>query len=326
MPAIPEIGIVSKAIAELINDSDKPLVVWIGAGLSTCSFPNWQSALTNLCDKCGVKRDNIPEKASILMKLADTCKKKNMKAYTATLGKMFGLQPPQMAIPQNYIYLVHLGFKGYITTNFDPLLRNAFTQCNESYEIFFPPDLIVTKLNSSPDKCLYYIHGTAYKDGKISGKDLTLSKTEFKEAYDPDNSMLFSFLQQVLYEHRILFVGCSLREPEVEEMLRRVAGIHNSIRLRYGRDIPQRIALLPARFTEDQEGNYRRELEREDSEKRRFDSLSIRVLRYDPIDSAGTTQHHNLSKILRSVCDLTGALEETKSRLYAGRGIDLDEM
>lgn len=197
---------------------------WIGSGLSKpADYPEWPKAIDILCDKCEVPHLSVSEKndPNKLMSKAEDCKKQKPEVYCLTLGEMYGLR--KACTREAYTYLTELPFRGYITTNYDPLLAKAAERIG-NIQIQSYPRL---QMRTDSQKQVYYIHGFAQRNDEPNGENLVLATSEFEKAYKA--SILPSFLLQVLSFSPIVFIGCRLLEPSIQDTFKRVNDIHLQI-------------------------------------------------------------------------------------------------
>ena len=217
-------------------------VAWIGSGLSKdAGYPSWFEAVEKLCLNCGLQELGIfnEEPAEKLMEKAENCKSTSLDKYQGTLARLYGRE---VTTTRHAFYLLmKLPFRGYITTNFDPLLSTA--GATFGYDLYSYPDLPLMELRGNRHP-IYYIHGLALRDGKPRGDNLVFSRSEFKAAYE-DSDILRSFLVQLLTYCSIFFIGCSLAEKPIHQVFQRVHRIHTQIQS----ETPE--ARLPQRYKQD---------------------------------------------------------------------------
>lgn len=218
----------------LIKDGD--CVAWIGSGLSAgADYPSWEKIIRDLCDACNVTSLGEDEASTeVLQTKADECKDHAPNKYYHTLATHFG--KPISKTRLAYQLLLKLPFKAFVTTNYDPLLMYA-GEIENHPKVFRYPSLPTDALSCSP-AAIVYMHGLArYRDPIThdeiaTGKDLVLSKSEFDAAYE---GMLRSFLEQMLAFRKVLFLGCGLREPEIQAIFQRIRDAYAAIQVSFGK-------------------------------------------------------------------------------------------
>jgi len=215
MRSLIESGEINSELKELILS--KKCIVFIGSGLSHSVYDPWPKLVNKICERCGIEPCvKYNSKADELIDAAQRAKLANRDAYFSYLGEHFGRSVADA--PLIYDALLSLNFKCYLTTNFDPLLaikaRTAKLSCH------LPPYAYpaLDRVNMAK-RSIHYLHGLiGQKQIPVEGQ-IVLSRDEFDEAYK-DNSNLKSLLLQTLDNENILFIGCSLNEPDIENVFK----------------------------------------------------------------------------------------------------------
>jgi hypothetical protein len=267
-------------------------IAWVGSGLSAVAYRGWTDAIAELCDACGIPRlvGTYP-KAEELIDKAEECKNSDQHAYEMTLANLYGGNV--VVTRQAYLWLMKAPFKAYVTTNFDPLLSESAAVAGHTHVFHYP--LLETPEIGRRTKPIFYIHGHARPNGVASGQDLVLARSEFKQAY---GGIVSLFLQAILLSYPIVFIGCRLSEPEIQEQMSRVHSMLVQIKnSRAGYKSPVRFALLAPIIV-----GGDRKVDQELVEAERFQDLDTTVLRYSPADPA---KHWEIEDILKSLCDAT---------------------
>jgi len=156
-------------------------IVWIGSGLSkNIGYPEWTKAIEEICAACGVSYlDPAEDKtADNLISKAEECKNANHGVYKQKLSSLFGTSMP--ITRRAYSLLMKLPFRGYITTNFDPLLSDAAAMAgNRVLQAY--PDLNPIGIDNT--NTVFYIHGIARVGQTPVGDNLVLARSDFDQAY-----------------------------------------------------------------------------------------------------------------------------------------------
>ena len=269
-------------------------VVFIGAGLSEGIYPGWTSLVKSLCQQCGIDWINSDqdENIKLLLDKADEAKVKNKKAYDMTLKKAFG---PVVNKREAYELLMRLKLKFYVTTNFDQLLANETTKPEYSCSnIYRYPDLPLRR-----GRAVYYIHGMIKHD-EDSEPNIILGKQDFDNAYSTSTT-LYSFLHQVLTYETVLFVGCTLREPQLIEVFKICRQVRRELEHYQNMTAPNRYILLPDKASAGLDSiPMQQNLSLEEDETQLLKELDINTIRYDPKDK----NFSGLEGILREWCKL----------------------
>lgn len=279
-------------------------IAWVGSGLSkVAKYPGWPETVIGLCEACGVEALASKETgdSAALMDKAEECKEANCEVYHAKLAELFGR--PVITTRRAYHLLMKLPFKAFVTTNFDPLLSDAAgTHGNRNISAY--PSLAVPLIEKRPHS-VFHIHGLARRNNEPRGDDLVLAASEFASAYDNDG-VVSSFLNQLFLCYDVLFVGCSLSEPDVYAVFQRVHKIHVRIRRSHPQmTLPQRCVLRPMLYRKSLEGEgdplargVMLDIDAQRAEDERFHEMNINVIRYEPADEC----HGEVEQILEYLC------------------------
>lgn len=238
---------VAEEIWPIIRDGQ--CYAWIGSGLSIpAGYKDWPNAVDVICNNCSISPISIQDSKdpNKLIDKAEECKQTQQTIYYDTLAELYGYRRANTR--EAYSYLMELPFKGYITTNYDPLLAKAAERVGNIKIQSYPRLQVIT----SDEKQVYYIHGFALRNEIPTGEDLVLSRSEFNKAYDYNTSILPSFLHQILAYSPIIFIGCSLTEPSILKSFEQVRNIHLNIKNVELFTIPQRYILLEDNDFEDE--------------------------------------------------------------------------
>ena len=280
-------------------------VAWVGSGLSRCAgYPDWPQTISALCEACGVERlaegdPDSDEWTSLALDKSERCKTANHADYCATLGRLFGRTV--VTSRRAYDLLVALPFKGFITTNFDPLLADAAARRGHS-NLWAYPGLLPAPALGGDARPVFYIHGIATDaNGRACGTDLVLSRREFETAYSHSESPLPSFLEQVLTLYPVIFFGCALSEPGLREVFRR----SSSILARIGNCRPSRLMLTPERNLIIRAHSPDAKAEIGDGITRGRDSGRLAELQIKPVFycASDEEQHCEIEQVLEQLCD-----------------------
>jgi len=287
---------ISEELLKAVSGDD--CIAWIGSGLSNLAYPDWPTAVAALSAACGIQpfgATDAPTPSQLIDK-AQECKNANVNGYETTLGNLYGGNVVEQR--QAYSWLMSAPFKGYVTTNFDPLLSEAAAPFGYTRVFRYP--LLETREIDRNKKPIFYIHGHARPNGVPCGENLVLARSEFDQAYE---GVVGVFLQALLLSYSIVFIGCRLSEPEIREQMSRVRSMHVQIKKSQGGyKTPRRFALLPSILSKNT-----RDRVAENDEVILFGELETEVLRYNPADPA---KHWEIEDILKILCDLTSMVTE----------------
>jgi SIR2-like domain len=288
---------IAKELADAV-DTDN-CIAWVGSGLSLVRYPGWRELLSQLCAVCGVS-DFDPSlgepSADQLIDKAQDCKATNDGAYKTALSDTFGAN--KIDTRKAYYLLFPAPFKAYVTTNSDSLLSDA-AETFGYIDVFRYP-LLEPKQIELFKKPIFYIHGHARPNGAPNGENLVLARSDFNAAYDKGGTgLVTAFLQSVLLSYPIVFLGYSLSDPAVQNLLQRVHSLHVYIMTWVPGFTPKpRFAVLPTIYSEGPP--RKRDHDAELIESKRLDELNIKILRYEPSDPK---QHWEIEEILKALKD-----------------------
>lgn len=192
-------------------------VAYIGSGVSSGCYHCWHKLVKRLCVRCGICRQvSRDTPARQLLEAAEDAKKANEKKYYAFLGKHFGRPPDKAQLL--YDALLALPFDSFLTVNFDPLLAlKSRTPVGVKHRVLkFYPSLDRKAMGKSS---IHYLHGYIGEGETPTPGTIVLSSGEFSEAYS-ENSNLMNFLIPTFENDPIVFIGCSLNEPVMEEVFK----------------------------------------------------------------------------------------------------------
>lgn len=284
----------------------KHALVWVGSGISQDIpgqngkpyYPNWNSLIEDLCITCGVERGAITT-AEQLLNRADDCKAAKLEDYYKRLGEVFGGQPPTPS--RSALVTMDFARDVTITTNYDLSLEEAADHHNLGIIVQAYPHLSPSSEDGKP--CLVYLHGRAPNDKGQPATDLVLTATEFEGAYARESveemGNAFYYLLGKLPGQSVLFIGYSLREPEVEITLRQLRDVERRF------DLPKGDWVMLAPRTRKPRGDGP-EAERqankcrdEEEQIRRVTEYGVEVVGYTSIDN----DHSQLERILKELRD-----------------------
>ncbi|WP_372369777.1 SIR2 family protein [Candidatus Uabimicrobium sp. HlEnr_7] len=205
-----------KHIDELQNElANERLVVFAGAGISQGSgLPSWQELVTSLAEIAGInqKAENVEE----LMSIAQECRDRLGKSFSKEFKRL--LKNSEFVPSITHYLLATLPVSTVVTTNFDSLLEQsllrikkvAFT-INRAFDVAWAP--IKDQVN------VLKIHGDIDDLGNI-----TFSKDDYEHYFERRPS-LSALLKGLFLNRTFLFVGYSLRDPNLKIILEEVANL-----------------------------------------------------------------------------------------------------
>jgi hypothetical protein len=295
------IDLAARALANFLKGPDD-CIAWIGSGLSIdCGYPSWEEAIRQLCDACIEGKADIQPSlvADDMLEWAEQCKRANPKEYIRTLGRLFGDSPH--VIRTTYSHVIAHPFRFLLTTNFDPCLEMA---CGPNNSVIAYPDM---SLLAAGHHTSVYLHGKARWSAKVDAANLVLAKSEFDKAYSPQRSLLPGALQQLVVEHRILFIGCRLQENILKETFQRIKRIQQHLSRT---PLKKKMILLP-----DPKDN-----QQSDDEEQYMASLGIEILRYPLHDVSDHHQSASPHRLLDDIWERVGLRLREQSDPFNQKG------
>ena len=180
-------------------------IAFVGAGLSTPDYPTLEALIERLCAACQITQPKGKSRADV----AELAKRKDPSQYKAFLRKEFAAKTPQY----RHVYLVKAPFAGYVTTNYDSFIEQAYSDKHDlSPKVFSYPFLPPGTIGRS---AVHHLHGRVddQKDFEV-----VLASSEYAVAYSRA-SFVDSLLKELILKP-LCFIGCSLADEFLQRMLR----------------------------------------------------------------------------------------------------------
>ena len=193
-------NLVINKISELLRK--KEMVVFVGAGLSMNSgSKSWEQLISKF-------KEELPSDARGLsyMDIAEYYERKWGRHKLISTIEDELISKNQNTELQNKI--CKWPVNTIITTNFDNFLEEGCKKSNIQYKVFYPSDLF--KWNQTRDLKILKMHGDF-------SKDLIITKTNFSE-YGKQYGSCVTLLKSILETTSVLFIGCSLTDPNFEKI------------------------------------------------------------------------------------------------------------
>lgn len=253
---------------------DGRAVAFVGSGLSAGAYISWDKLIDALCERCEIEK----EKTDTKLTLAGKAKVKSPEAYSAVLTEEFSKEHPY--IPRAYLHLIKCPFTSFVTVNFDSLLAQASADINGTQVLYnFKDGLNYSKVGG---KSLFHLHGYVEVGSQVSQDDLILTDNDFIDNYKND-LIIPAFLAHLFTYSSVVFIGCTLQEDELREMLRICRNIRSKLEARaHSGQAPPHYILLPTLYTESREQSEPvRDHDKEKELNKMYQEIGVQVVRYD---------------------------------------------
>jgi hypothetical protein len=213
--------------------ADDRAVAFIGSGLSLAAgLPDWPGLLKGLINEARARGAiTDPDQEDLLAWLG----KPDYLMLADALMHLLGRDRMAQALADRFSVAVHptdthraltrIPFAAYITTNFDTLLEDAWSaEWHNRLRVYTSPaDDGLRDPFRSGRSFLVKVHGDIGSPAK-----LVLGHGEFRRAIH-DSRMYRIFLQDVFRRYTVLFLGYSLSDPDVLNMLDELVAIFGEV-------------------------------------------------------------------------------------------------
>lgn len=226
-----------RELIKLVASGEAVLIVGAGSSVRV-DYVDWSELLKKLEDlaiKCGngfvkddKQRENDPLGYAENIK-THIVKKNSLPKYYALLCRLFGTRTTSLEFHKD---LVSLPFRGILTTNYDMVLETALNKSKEKFSESVPNrsltisedsgqvhDFFMEMSSRKMPQRIAHLHGSI-DSGSV--KDIILSRKDYEKAYGQKNSkwtLHRKLLWAVLATRRVVFIGFSMNDPYLNEML-----------------------------------------------------------------------------------------------------------
>lgn len=195
---------------ELIREK---LIIFVGAGASIDSkLPSWNGLVRKFAQELGIDKEwfNVDE----TLVIPEIYYKRFGKVpYYEILEEIFSKKYEPNSIHKA---LEKLNVNYLITTNFDALIEETVNE-NYDYDIIKKDEDLA---HSSKSKMIIKMHGD------LDNKNIILRKSEFGE-YEKRFPLISTFIKGLFTANTILFIGYSLNDPNVKNIMSWIKNILN---------------------------------------------------------------------------------------------------
>ncbi|MBA4855357.1 SIR2 family protein [Nocardia farcinica] len=203
-------------VSEHLRTGDRPVVFFVGAGLSRpLGFPSWHELMDRLISYgCRVNRLDSTEAATAQRLLhqadylpcGDYLRAKMGTRVDQHLCEIFGRPlPPDLG---SYEYLVRLPCAGFVTTNYDGALEAAYAKHFREPLVGLIPDDI-TMLGTLADRRPFLIK----LHGDVARRRFVLGGEDY--ARIEQNEVLSRFIYSLFFNYELVFLGYGLADRDI---------------------------------------------------------------------------------------------------------------
>lgn len=195
----------ARALALLADETLKErLVIFIGAGCSvTAGLPSWRSLIEELQSQANVKS----HESNLFFRLTKLEKKWGRQKLRENIADRLRVAPKIKSSIHDHLIALDLNL--YITTNYDHLLENMFRDHGYDPIVFSDPKNIPSI--DATRKTIVKLHGDI-----DSPSSLVLTRTDYRK-YSSDKKGFVEWLNNVLTQNTLLFLGTSFEDPRLLE-------------------------------------------------------------------------------------------------------------
>jgi NAD-dependent SIR2 family protein deacetylase len=202
--------------------------LFVGAGASVpAGYPHWLRLIEDLGGAAGLRPPQVND-TSRLLAFADECRSTlGETRYHRFLECEFDPKGRD-GFRDIHAHLVKIPFSAIVTTNYDPCLEKAAEDAADMRTVVHCyPYLESGYLRSGDERHIYHLHGRAYDEHDQSRVgSIVLTERDYEGAYG-QNSPIRRLLEQVLQYHTIVFLGASLDDPFLRQVLREAVEVSN---------------------------------------------------------------------------------------------------
>ena len=261
------------------------VVAFVGSGLSlrTGQYPTWMDLVERLCNLVGIAlspdaRRLLSTSVDHVIELSQIAREMAAEDYKQFLYDQIGKDEPR---PDSlHRLLVHIPFLGFVTTNFDTLLQKASEEAGHHRSCKTIPELDYHELSNGR---IFHVHGRIMHGKLPVPSELVLTREDFGRHYA---STTLHFLHQLLQFQNVVFLGCTLREPELARIFEETRALRTQV-VQQGDSGNRLRVLLPAIYQyERSPGQAVRDLSAEAEANQDYFDRGIDVMRYENSDGS----------------------------------------
>ena len=212
---------------------------FVGSGVSIDSgFPSWSELVQGTIERLDEdKKQEIVRNKRYKSAFSQGYYPRCFSIIETVIGRtsLENLVTAQLASVQKPLgkivrYLADWPFAGYITTNYDGLIKRALQNTQEQeygwLSVGNLPDE-VQQISGDTQNVIWHVHGATSLSNDKS--QLVLTEKDYDDFY-LDDSPVIDKLRGLLTHSRVVFIGFGFGDPEVQRLLKRVGRLCNPAR------------------------------------------------------------------------------------------------
>lgn len=203
-----------KFLSNIDDDiQNSKLAIFVGSGISACSgYPTWSSVIKKFAEPLGMSKDyELKERDYLEIPDKFFYKFKNFE-YKKLLNNIFDIQHTNLNLQEKILQInpYHI-----ITTNWDNLLEMAMLQTENRYYDIVHNDNDLSKANNT--KLIIKMHGSLSK--LYDNDNAIVMKESDYLSYSDNFPLIENFIKSIFSTKRVLFIGYSLSDRNVQQIL-----------------------------------------------------------------------------------------------------------
>lgn len=264
---------------------NRPPIALVGAGASVRSgYVSWKGLVDEMEKAAGAEAAGVRWKSALAEFndapwTAEVHRKAMGEAEFANLiATQFG---PKAALAEPHLTLGEMGFRHFLTTNYDPCIEEALNRAGHPVRVVRWSDhdelsrFLINLGEPTKEKAVVYLHGRYDRPAEA-----VLTESSYVERYITSDDARRKLLA-IFMTHPVVFVGFSMNDPDFANLMREVTA-----RLRARP--PAHFALL----------GYSSIEEREAYAARMTDKFGVRPIFFSRISEPGGDEFANLIHLL----------------------------
>jgi len=190
---------------------DGNAALFIGAGMSVGSgMVDWRGLLRDVANGLGLDVDEESDLIALAQYEYNNSGTRH-RLNTAILDEF----KKRVSLSINHKWIAQLPVDTVWTTNYDPLIEQAFGAVDKRVDVKFSPSQLTLRLRNA-DTTIYKMHGD------VSDPDNAVLTKDDYERYEIERQAFTEILRTDLTRYCFLFLGFSFTDPNIEYILSRL--------------------------------------------------------------------------------------------------------